>query len=166
MVPSTIRLLSCLASLLVKSASESGETTLVLIVAIGCSPGISCCDSRGLYILSSSGVTQIVLIDIPCSRLGLSRNCWINSGAWTFIAGSHVSCAGEYPFQRIWYCFIFFGPKRHIPTICSTSHLGSPSTISGGGSKKFGPYLVVSLKRERSNACKTLWIFHAGGSFN
>src|SRR5712672_739115 len=88
MVPSTIRLLSCLASSLVKSASESGEITLVLIVAIGCSPGISCCDSQGSYILSSSVVTWIVLIDIPCSQFGLSRNCWINSGAWMFVAGS------------------------------------------------------------------------------
>src|SRR5882762_11811260 len=166
MVPSTIRLLNSLASSLVKSASVFGEAALVLIVVVGCSPGISRCDSRGSCILSSSAFTRMVLIDTPRSLFDPSRNCWINLGAWTSFAGSHVSCAGGYPFQRIRYCFIFFGPKRRIPTICSTSHSSSPSTISGGGSKKFGPYSVVSLKGERYDAWKTLWIFHAGGSSN
>ena len=46
----------------------------------------------------------------------------------------------------------------------STSHLGSPSVISGDGWGKFSPCCSVSLYGVRSDAWKTLWIFHLSSS--
>jgi len=49
------------------------------------------------------------------------------------------SCEGEQPFHLTRYCFFFVCPKHLVWRICSTSHLGSPSRMSGGGLRKLGP---------------------------
>ena len=52
------------------------------------------------------------------------------------------------------------------PMIFSISHSGSPpSILMGGGSRKFGPCISVSLKGVRSEAWNTRWIFQIGGSW-
>jgi hypothetical protein len=47
-----------------------------------------------------------------------------------------------------------------------TSHSGSPSRMSGGGSRKFGPCFSISLYGVRSDAWKLSCIFHVGGNSN
>ena len=68
-----------------------------------------------------------------------------NSGAWKSSKLTQESCAGEYPFQRTRYCFFLQRPKDLSLRTFSTSHSGSPSSISGGGSRKLGPCCSVSL---------------------
>jgi len=68
----------------------------------------------------------------------------ISSGARMEAAGSHESCAGEYPFQRILYWSVFLVPVRLDPMTSSTSYSGSPSMMSGGGLVKFFPRSSVS----------------------
>ena len=90
---------------------------------------------------------------------GCCSNSASNSGAWRSFASTHESWAGKYPFQRTRYCFFFQRPKALSLRICSTSHSGSPSMTSGGGSMKLGPCMSVSLYDVRSDAWKTSWIF-------
>ena len=90
---------------------------------------------------------------------GCCSNSASNSGALRSLMLTHESWAGEYPFQRIRYCFFFQRPKVLSLRICSTSHSGSPSMMSGGGSMKLGPCMSVSLYGVMSDAWKTSWIF-------
>jgi hypothetical protein len=69
---------------------------------------------------------------------------------------THESCAGEYPFHLMRYCFFFHQPKVQCFRIISTSHSGVSSMISGGGSKKFGPCSGVSLYGVKRDAWKML----------
>jgi len=62
-----------------------------------------------------------------------------SSGACKSSALTHESCAGEYPFHLMRYCFFFHRPYVRALIICSTSHSSLPSMISGGGSIKLGP---------------------------
>ena len=87
-----------------------------------------------------------------------------NSGVWKSSELTQESCAGEYPFQRTRYCFFFQRPKDLSLRTLSTSHSGSPSSISGGGSRKLGPCCSVSLYGVRREAWKMSWIFQDGGS--
>jgi hypothetical protein len=57
-----------------------------------------------------------------------------NSRACTWLAGSHESWAGAYPFHLTLYCRVHFLPTLLDPTICLTSNSGSPLMMSGGGS--------------------------------
>jgi len=54
-------------------------------------------------------------------------------------SSTHESCEGEYPFHLTRYCFFLLRPKRLVWRTFSISHSGSPSRMSGGGSKKLGP---------------------------
>jgi len=90
---------------------------------------------------------------------GCCLNSASNSGALRSSALTHESWAGEYPFQWMRYCFFFQQPKVLSLRICSTSHSGSPSMMSGGGSMKLGLCMSVSLYDIRSDAWKTSWIF-------
>jgi len=90
---------------------------------------------------------------------GCCSNSASNSGALTSSALTHESWAGKYPFQQMRYCFFFQRPKVLSLRICSTSHSGSPSMMSGGSSMKLGPCMSVSLYAIRSDAWKTSWIF-------
>jgi len=90
---------------------------------------------------------------------GCCSNSTSNSGALRSLALTHESWAGEYPFQWMRYCFFFQRPKVLSLRICSTSHSGSPSMMSGGGLMKLGLCMSVSLYDVRSDMWKTLWIF-------
>jgi len=90
---------------------------------------------------------------------GCCSNSASNSGAWRSSVLTHELWAGEYPFQWTRYCFFFQQPKALSLRICSTSHSGSPSMMSGGSSMKLGPCMLVSLYDVRSDAWKTSWIF-------
>jgi len=90
---------------------------------------------------------------------GCCLNSASSSGALRSSALTHESWASEYPFQRMRYCFFFQRPKVLSLRICSTSHSGSPSMMSGGGLMKLGPCMLVSLYDVRSDAWKTSWIF-------
>jgi len=80
----------------------------------------------------------------------------MRSSACKSLALTHESCAGEYPFHLMRYCFFFHQPKVWCFRIISTSHSGVSSIISGGGSKKFGPCSDVSLYGVKRDAWKTL----------
>jgi len=90
---------------------------------------------------------------------GCCSNSASNSGALRSSILIHESWAGEYPFQQMRYCFFFQQPKVLSLRICSTSHSGLPSMISGGGSTKLGPCMSVSLYGVMSDAWKMSWIF-------
>ena len=90
---------------------------------------------------------------------GCCSNSTSNSGAWRSLALTHELWAGEYPFQWTRYCFFFQWPKALSLRICSTSHSGLPSMMSGGGSMKLGPCMSVSLYDVRSDTWKMSWIF-------
>jgi len=90
---------------------------------------------------------------------GCCSNSASNSGALRSLALTYESWAGEYPFQRMRYCFFFQRPKVLSLRICSTSHSGSPSMMSGGSLMKLGLCMSVSLYDVRSDAWKTSWIF-------
>jgi len=90
---------------------------------------------------------------------GCCSNSASNSGALRSSALTHESWAGEYPFQRMRYCFFFQRPKVLSLRICSTSHSGLPSMMSGGGLMKLGLCMSVSLYDIRSDAWKMSWIF-------
>jgi len=85
---------------------------------------------------------------------GCCSNSASSSGALRSLVLTHESWAGEYPFQRMRYCFFFQRPKVLSLRICSTSHSGLPSMMSGGGSMKLGPCMSVSLYDVRSDAWK------------
>src|SRR6266403_170202 len=68
-------------------------------------------------------------------------------GACTSSAASQVSWASEYPVHLTRYWSRLDRPKRLAPMICSTSHSGSPSMMSGGGAVEVGPLLLVFLFR-------------------
>ena len=107
-----------------------------------------------------------VLHWLPCLfRLALTRPELALISQWPF-SWCHVSCASDYPFQWMQYCFSFLRPKKHILMIASISHLGCPSTMFGGSSKKFGPCSRVSLYGDKYEAWNTLWIFQVPGNFN
>jgi len=91
--------------------------------------------------------------------VGCCLNSASNSGALRSSVLTHESWAGEYPFQRMRYCFFFQRPKVLSLRICSTSHSGSPSMMSGGSSIKLGLCMSVSLYGVISDAWKTLCIF-------
>jgi len=97
------------------------------------------------------------------SRVLILAGCCLNSAsnsrALRSSAPTHESWAGEYPFQWMRYCFFFQRPKVLSLRICSTSHSGLPSMMSGGGSMKLGLCMLVSLYDVRSDAWKTSWIF-------
>ena len=81
-------------------------------------------------------------------------NSLMRSGACISDSSTHESCEGEYPFQRTKYWSFLLRPKHRLFRMVSTSHSGSPSMISGGGSMKLGPCCSVSLygvKREAWN---------------
>jgi len=90
---------------------------------------------------------------------GCCSNSTSNSRALRSLVLTYKSWAGEYPFQQTRYCFFFQWPKALSLRTCSTSHSGSPSMMSGGGSMKLGPCMLVSLYDIRSDAWKTSWIF-------
>ena len=60
-----------------------------------------------------------------------------SSGACRSFLSTQESCAGEYPFHLMRYCFFFHRPYMCTLIIFSTSH-SSSLMISGGGSIKFG----------------------------
>jgi len=91
--------------------------------------------------------------------VGCCSNSASNSGALRSLMLTHESWAGEYPFQWMRYCFFFQRPKVLSLRICSTSHSGSPSMMSGGGSMKLGLCMSVSLYGVMSDTWKTSWIF-------
>jgi len=91
--------------------------------------------------------------------VGCCSNSASNSGALRSSMLTHESWASEYPFQQMRYCFFFQRPKVLSLRICSTSHSGSPSMMSGGGSMKLGLCMSVSLYGVMSDAWKTSWIF-------
>jgi len=95
-----------------------------------------------------------VLILAGCCSNSASSSRALRSSALT-----HESWAGEYPFQRMRYCFFFQRPKVLSLRTCSTSHSGSPSMMSGGSSMKLGPCMSVSLYDVRSDMWKMSWIF-------
>ena len=70
--------------------------------------------------------------------LGTAWKSAKSSGAHRSSSLTQESCAGEYPFHLMRYCFFFHRPYVRSLIICSTSHSSSPSMISGGGSMKFG----------------------------
>jgi len=86
--------------------------------------------------------------------VGHCLNSASNSGALRSLVLTHESWAGEYPFQRTRYCFFFQQPKVLSLRICSTSHSGSPSMMSGGSLIKLGPCISVSLYDVRSDMWK------------
>jgi hypothetical protein len=88
----------------------------------------------------------IVLTVKPLTRgLGQALYSKMRSSTCKSSALTHKSWASEYPFHLIRYCFFFHQLKVWCFRIVSTSHLRVSSMISGGGSKKFGPYSGVSL---------------------
>jgi len=97
------------------------------------------------------------------SRVLILAGCCLNSAsnsrALRSLALTHESWAGEYPFQWMRYCFFFQRPKVLSLRICSTSHSGLPSMMSGSGLMKLGPCMSVSLYGVISDAWKTSWIF-------
>jgi hypothetical protein len=70
--------------------------------------------------------------------------CFIKSEAWTWVAGSHILSLSGYPSHLTKYWSSFPRPIFRCPMICSTWYSSSPSTNSGGGREKFGPWAVVS----------------------
>jgi len=97
------------------------------------------------------------------SRVLILAGCCLNSAsnsrALRSLALTHESWAGEYPFQWMRYCFFFQRPKVLSLRICSTSHSGLPSMMSGSGLMKLGPCMSVSLYGVISDVWKTSWIF-------
>src|SRR6266436_3742006 len=59
------------------------------------------------------------------------QNSAVSCGACTSSAVSQVLCASEYPVHLTRYWSHLDRPKRLAPTICSTSHSGSPLMTSG-----------------------------------
>jgi len=100
----------------------------------------------------SSGSRVLILV-------GCCSNSASNSRAWRSSALTYESWAGEYPFQQTRYCFFLQWPKDLSLRICTTSHFGSPSMMSGGGLMKLGPCMLVSLYDVRSDTWKMSWIF-------
>ena len=49
-------------------------------------------------------------------------------------------------------------------TILSTSYSSSDPIMTGGGDKKFGPCVTVSLYSDRRVVWNTLWILHVDSS--
>src|SRR6266403_560841 len=62
------------------------------------------------------------------------QNSAVSCRACTSSAVSQVSCVSEYPVHLTLYWSRLERPKHLAPTICSTSHSGSPLMMSGGGS--------------------------------
>src|SRR6202008_2811324 len=87
--------------------------------------------------------------------LGVCLNSLTRSGACTPLAGSQDASLSGYPFQSTKYSCLRALPENLSSSIRSTSYLGSPSMMSGGGCEYSGPFIVVSCAGVRRDAWKT-----------
>ncbi len=82
--------------------------------------------ARKVVMLVSCPIKAALIEGIPVSNSATSSSMCMSSLL------TQESCAGEYPFHLIRYCFFLHLPKVCSFKILSTSHSGSSSMMSGG----------------------------------
>ena len=96
---------------------------------------------------------------MPCAVLYSVSSCL---ACQRFNLGSQVFSDDKKPFHMVRYFCCPGDPLWEM--ILLTSYSSSDLIMIGGGDKKFGPCVVVSLYGDRRVAWNMSWIFHVSGS--